>query len=386
MDHFPKSPETWLNLRLKLAALSLNGASLKALSRKFDPNQPRVPAGNADGGQWTDGGSRAGASARRPSGQSSRAASAGGTQDWRQIASERLPGGRERRLHRSPDGFRIYAETGAPSAPSATSRYLVVAPDGDRLSVENRDGVQRIFDGQGNLLAATRWGANGPEPVVEPQLANSRLLLLRPTPPALVPPPRPGQVPALPPLTLPVIKYLALVAKLQAYLFAEIQSGVAVAAFRAREFGPSNDDPYGLTFVGAIAVAEAIRFCPRYMEVQNKLTEVAQALEPNFTGSPQSFGIKVHQRVAKYVNSLEEEHFKAEASFDLSGKVLTKREAGSTWLDVYEKVSEDTVCVYDHKTGEAGLSGPRYLALGNTAFRYFRGAKRFIVIELRPGW
>lgn len=28
-----------------------------ALSRKYNPNQPRVPAGNSDGGQWTDGGS-----------------------------------------------------------------------------------------------------------------------------------------------------------------------------------------------------------------------------------------------------------------------------------------------------------------------------------------
>jgi hypothetical protein len=26
-----------------------------ALDRKFNPNQPRVPAGNSDGGQWTDG-------------------------------------------------------------------------------------------------------------------------------------------------------------------------------------------------------------------------------------------------------------------------------------------------------------------------------------------
>jgi hypothetical protein len=27
-----------------------------ALQRKFNPDQPRVPAGNPDGGQWTDGG------------------------------------------------------------------------------------------------------------------------------------------------------------------------------------------------------------------------------------------------------------------------------------------------------------------------------------------
>ena len=31
-----------------------------ALSRKYNPGQPRVPAGNPDGGQWTDGGGPAG--------------------------------------------------------------------------------------------------------------------------------------------------------------------------------------------------------------------------------------------------------------------------------------------------------------------------------------
>jgi hypothetical protein len=30
--------------------------ALPALDRKYNPNQPRVPAGNPDGGQWTDGG------------------------------------------------------------------------------------------------------------------------------------------------------------------------------------------------------------------------------------------------------------------------------------------------------------------------------------------
>jgi hypothetical protein len=33
-------------------------------ARKYDPNQPRVPAGNPDGGQWTSGGS--GENAGRP--------------------------------------------------------------------------------------------------------------------------------------------------------------------------------------------------------------------------------------------------------------------------------------------------------------------------------
>jgi hypothetical protein len=28
-------------------------------------------------------------------------------------------------------------------------------------------------------------------------------------------------------------------------------------------------------------------------------------------------------------------------------------------LDIYEQVSDDTVCIYDAKTGKRGLSGPR---------------------------
>lgn len=40
-----------------------------ALERKYSPNQPRVPAGNPDGGQWTDGGGGGGALRRaRPMG------------------------------------------------------------------------------------------------------------------------------------------------------------------------------------------------------------------------------------------------------------------------------------------------------------------------------
>jgi len=40
-----------VTLELKLLAFA------DALERRYAPDQPRVPAGNADGGQWTDGGS-----------------------------------------------------------------------------------------------------------------------------------------------------------------------------------------------------------------------------------------------------------------------------------------------------------------------------------------
>ncbi len=43
----------------------------------FDPNQPRVPAGDSDGGQWTDGGGGGGGSSRSSGGGSSSSRSSG---------------------------------------------------------------------------------------------------------------------------------------------------------------------------------------------------------------------------------------------------------------------------------------------------------------------
>ena len=44
----------WWTLELKLDAF------IFALERRYAPDQPRVPAGNPDGGQWTLGGNRPG--------------------------------------------------------------------------------------------------------------------------------------------------------------------------------------------------------------------------------------------------------------------------------------------------------------------------------------
>ncbi len=41
---------------LTLAQLELRQLRLSLVLRRFNPSQPRVPAGNSDGGQWTDGG------------------------------------------------------------------------------------------------------------------------------------------------------------------------------------------------------------------------------------------------------------------------------------------------------------------------------------------
>src|SRR5271155_736513 len=44
----PKTPEARLEIMKAISTLMSQEAA-----QKFDPNQPRVPAGNPDGGQWT---------------------------------------------------------------------------------------------------------------------------------------------------------------------------------------------------------------------------------------------------------------------------------------------------------------------------------------------
>jgi hypothetical protein len=43
-------------MRAEFDSIRAELARRRALERKYSPNQPRVPAGNRDGGQWTDGG------------------------------------------------------------------------------------------------------------------------------------------------------------------------------------------------------------------------------------------------------------------------------------------------------------------------------------------
>jgi hypothetical protein len=53
-------------------------------------------------------------------------------------------------------------------------------------------------------------------------------------------------------------------------------------------------------------------------------------------------------------------------------------------LEKHFKIS--TVCVYDPKTGERGLSLPRTIELAEAAFEKFKyQPNHIIVIEVRPG-
>ena len=77
------------------------------------------------------------------------------------------------------DGSRIVSEFNAPDSPGDwDERHTVVLPEGQKFTFENSGNVQRIFDGEGNLVSATEWTEDGPRSVPIGQLAFAQGLPL----------------------------------------------------------------------------------------------------------------------------------------------------------------------------------------------------------------
>ena len=87
-------------VRWHIAALRVRTALTRSrlALRAFNPAQPRVPAGNPDGGQWTDG-QNGGAHAQRDDGQVLRVSDEGGRRYTVVLAEEEARGGHTLREH-----------------------------------------------------------------------------------------------------------------------------------------------------------------------------------------------------------------------------------------------------------------------------------------------
>ena len=129
-----------------LASLRLQACAVRlslSVERRFDPAQPRQPAGSAEGGRWSGG--------------------AGGR------VRVTLPGDRDGRLRLSQgvdgDGYAIASARNEGDRDYAwDERHVVVGPDGSSTIFETRGATQTIRDGAtGMTLARSTWGPGGPE-------------------------------------------------------------------------------------------------------------------------------------------------------------------------------------------------------------------------------
>jgi hypothetical protein len=74
--------------------------------------------------------------------------------------------------------------------------------------------------------------------------------------------------------------------------------------------------------------------------------------------------------------------FRAEVSA-IKSREVTYGRSGSVRVDVLERVGNGTVCVYDIKTGDRGLSARRMVEIADNVHSRYLGTRRIIVIETR---
>jgi hypothetical protein len=379
-------------VRLRRHILSLK-AQTRLLHRdlaakRYNPNQPRVPAGNSDGGQWSSGASGGGSApgidlsglfgdlvsglgaAVTPSPV---VADVGGTESWASYQeSTRADGSLAERAVVNRDGSTIHSEYAAPGKASDwDERHTVTLPDGSKTTFETRDRTQTIRAGgpDGEIVSRATWTERGPEPEATVQLARGPLRRGAPAP---------SETTISSALTL----YSWLTARNKA-------DGLpAIVGFRAQDFALSLG-ALDLSFVGQLQPSQVDAACPRYRDVL-RLTEeaVREAGSPANYATPQAYGTAVHSILKDFVERDGDPNFRAERSFlksSLGGGIgeVIYGTAGSLRIDIFERRADGTVCVYDIKTGDSRFTATRMAEIAKTVYARFGHVSRIIVTEVR---
>jgi hypothetical protein len=339
--------------------------------RKYNPNQPRVPSGNAGGGQWTSGaGGGGGSSPADP--LSPDGSSLGADTGWSSLDEGWSEDGSIfEQTVTDGEGTTIQSEYAASRAVSFDERQTVIDPVGNKTSFERSGNVQSIYNGgpDGELVARTIWTPSGPEPDATVQ-------------PAFVPL-----------LAAPAI----LLGGAILFNWQSPSNGIdgqqAVMGFNARDYqlGDGTSGRLDLSFSGRITEEQAELACRRLPDVRNLADRAANAAgSPDLYPSPTVYGTDVHTRFARYVKDLNDLKFQAERSFlkermeGVNSQQVPYGYPRSIRVDAYEYRDDGTLCVYDLKTGKAGLSDRRADILANAIKLGFGPVRRIIVMEVRP--
>lgn len=377
----PRELDAAQHIRHTIAGLQLELSMLRfelALKANFNPSQPRLPAGDPDGGQWTRVGGTGGAARRRnppPSetGSDRPGDAIGSVPAHSQVQDSEATadgwtviGGRtdgvvreETVVHR--DGSAIRAEVSAsPLTTGWDERYTVIGPDGTILTFQNRGLQQQVFDSNASLVAESRWSPQGAttEPTVQPAYAF------------------PWVVAATVELGLTLFTWLSK---------GNTPDRQAVIAFSAHEFVPSAPPTLALDYVGMLARDDVEDACPRLGEVQMRTDDAVETVRRRgaLDLSPTQFGTAVHVALKDQIDALRDPDFRAEVSA-LKNLNETYGAKGSVRIDVFENIRDEIVCIYDIKTGRSGLRRNRAAELAAKAYKGLPSARQIIVIETRP--
>lgn len=273
------------------------------------------------------------------------------------------------------DGSTIHSEFAEPGHKSDwDERHTVTVPEGGKTTFETSGSTQTIRDGgpDGEAVSRSTWTDRGPEREATVQEARN--------------PSRPGG----PPLSETTISSAL---SLYSWLSArnKLDGLQAVLSFNARDYVPSTD-AINLDFISQLREGEVQYACPRLVEVRSHTDAAVEAVEAlgrsNFRTAAE-FGTAVHTNLKYQIEALKDPDFRAERSYLKSyyeGKdgEIPYGSPNSLRIDVYEKRPDGLVCVYDIKTGRAGLTPDRAAEIAKTVYSRFTGVRRIIVTEVRP--
>lgn len=157
----------------------------------------------------------------------------------------------------------------------------------------------------------------------------------------------------------------------------------AAAIFKSRDY-PISDGELDLAEVRNLERDETRRNCPRLEEVQRRTDLAAETVSQTRPGlSPAEYGTAVHENLKQQIKALDDPSFRAEVSF-LKGQEDGYGKSGTVRVDVYERIDAATACVYDIKTGYAGLSPARMREIAQNVGALFGPIGRVIITEMRP--
>lgn len=350
----------------------------------YDPRQPRVPAGQSTGGQWTD----ADGSAVDGAPQRKIVRDTSGQEAWNFYYNMYRPDGSlAEQVVFNRDRSRIISEFNeSGDADDWDERHTVITPDGNKVTFETNGDTQTVYDADGRALSESKWTEHGPEAqaIVQPAYAGGVRLAAK--------------------------KALEAALALLPWLSTRnSRDGTAVLSFAADVYRPgiANEEP--AVWVGRLTEEELKKACQKHGDVQAFTDKAAaDARTERKDWRPSAFGTEVHKRVAHDVNGRSDEppfdyrspdkpkdpNFRAEYSA-LKAEAAAKADPNAPppgygdrdtiRVDVLEHRPDDrTVCLYDIKTGERVLTVKRIEEIARSVAKYYQNAIRIIVTEIRP--
>ncbi|MET3897542.1 SPP1 gp7 family putative phage head morphogenesis protein [Devosia sp. UYZn731] len=273
-------------------------------------------------------------------------------------------------------------------------RHAITLPTGGKVRFATTGGVQTTYVGDEVApLLESAWTAKGPSVLrARRELA---FLLRNPTDPFgdVFPYNEPGPGGGTGPVGPGASVGAALVAlyNMLNAVGANLGSAdVPVVAFKAWTNGKETDAAPVLV---TTLTAEQLRLsCKRLLDVQTWTDQAAVELTPQrSTMDATRWGTAVHKRVKDIITALQNSFPEsnndifAELSLDGANGDAHYGKLGSTRLDVLEDRREDmgAICVYDVKTGNAGLTTARIKQIAQVVAKKFGGVL-FYVLEVRP--